>query len=1025
MPRMAARNGAHLFLALLAALGADASSVSLAQDLPFALPREGGPEFSGRDFGGVVFPQAPVTGDFFFAATTAYLWEDGTCRRMLLSGNVRVRLGAYAFEARRAAVWMDSGGTSPAGPVQQVFVYFQEVGGSGAAAGAASFSAEALPVRAMIVPLAPPSLKADVLVQGPPAGRGPRQRDDAALLAEGESALAAVLARMAGSPPPPAPPAGPHSGPTPAELTRRIEPPAPGPIFARQGIITVAPGSVTIVSGQDENAIIASDTVAVAYTDRATGRTLQITAQRAVIFLDPGRIADMGRLTLDNVRGIYLEGDVVATDGKYTLRGPQVYYDVRRNKAIQLDAVFWTYDERRRVPLYVRADSIRQESAEQFSARNAVFTNSAFFDPELSIGASSVTITREQRTLPREGLRSDPDSTETRNLVEARNVTLRALGVPFLWWPYYRGDPDLFPLKDFRFENRTGVGGSLKTRWNIHSLFGRRTPPGFGADLISDWYFERGLALGADLHWDGPDSRGGLFAYSLLSDRGNDRLPTGADVSPGSDTRALFTVEQRWRISEHWTLLGEGAYISDESFVPAFFEPMGKSRREFATRLYARRAENNSVFTAQVKGSLNDFIANEYLLQSQGYSVARLPELAYTRQADDLLGQSAPGALTWFSEYRASRLELQFDENSAFSRGMNTLARSQRALGIDPAQSPADALRAAGYSEDAVHRLDTRQELAARIPWGPVIFNPFIVARATGYDDEFESFSPSNDQNVRLWSAAGLRASTTIARVYEDTESRTLDLHRLRHIIEPAATLWAAGATVEGRSLPTYDENVENLADGAIARFGVRQILQTQRGGPGRWYSTDVLTLDTSLVVASGDTNPKTPIGRFFDFRPEYANPGNYFVADASWRVTEALALTASEVFDFDAGQQAMTSAGILLYHAPGFVTGLDARFINSQDSTIFSLGTRYDLSAKYSFSIGGSYDASRGGFQGGGVEVRRRFSSLLMGINVGYNDISGETGLGFVIIPYGATGEGRVTGIGSSSTAATSGGFN
>lgn len=971
---------------------------------------------TGRDFAGVQFPQQPVAGTIHLAGTRITHWSEGTCRRLLITGTVRVRLAQYSFEASRASVWMERVGEQDGKAIQQVFIYFDEVGTAAAASGAVSIAAPRLPVRAMILLEAPIGLAADLVSEGRPEPRG-RLAVDAQFLLEAEDVLARVINRQLNpdSPPLTGLTARRDGLPTPAELTRRLEGSPPPPIFARQGIISIAPGNITLVSGEQENALMASDGVTVAYFDQASRRTLQLSAQRAVIFLDPGPIAELSRFSVDQVRGIYLEGDVVATDGKYTIRGPQIYYDLRANKAVLLDAVFWTYDERRRVPLYVRAETIRQESSQQFTATKAVFTNTAFFDPEFSIGASSVTITREEKTIPKTA--DAPATTQTTTTALARDITLRAGGVPFFWWPYYRGDPELFPLKDFRVENRTGVGGSIKTRWNAHALLGRKPPEGFSSELIADLYFERGPALGTDTRWESENSKGRAFVYGFIPDRGDDRLPTGATVSRDTQVRGILTAEQRWRMSESWSLLGEGAYISDESFVPAFFESMGKNRREFATRLAAQRTSENTVFVAQAKASLNDFVANEYLLQSQGYSVAKLPEVSYIRLADDVLYESFPGSLTYFSEYRAGRLELQFDENSAASRGMNSLARAQRAFGITPTQSPGDALRASGLTEDAVHRLDTRHELAAKIPWGPAIVTPFVVGRVTAYDDDFATYNAGQGDDIRLWSAAGVRISTTISRVYEDVESRILDLHRLRHVLEPNASIWIAGTSVESRLLPVYDESVEALADGAVAKIGLTQILQTQRGGAGRWHTTDVLTLDTHVVVSSGDADSRGPIGRYYDYRPEYSNPGEYLVADATWRVTDAFALTGSSVFDFDKNQQAMASTGFLIYHAPGFVSGIDARYINSQDSTIISAGAQYDLTSKYAIALAGSYDATRGGVQGGGVEVRRRFASLMLGINVGYNDISGESSLGFVIVPFGAVGEARISGIGASST--------
>jgi hypothetical protein len=45
---------------------------------------------------------------------------------------------------------------------------------------------------------------------------------------------------------------------------------------------------------------------------------------------------------------VYLEDNVIATDGVYTVRSPRVYYDLARNKAVLLDAVFFTWEPGKR-----------------------------------------------------------------------------------------------------------------------------------------------------------------------------------------------------------------------------------------------------------------------------------------------------------------------------------------------------------------------------------------------------------------------------------------------------------------------------------------------------------------------------------------------------------------------------------------------------------------------------------------------------------------------------------------------------
>lgn len=784
-------------------------------------------------------------------------------------------------------------------------------------------------------------------------------------------------------------------------------------ILGTTGFITVAPGDVTFVSGEDENAVMASNGVTLIYADPAMDRVVQLTARRAVIFTDPGSLQDMLSLPAEKVRGVYLEGEVTATDGEYTIRGPQVYYDLRANRAVMLDAVFWTYDQARQLPMYVRARAVRQTSATTFTAEKAEFTNSAFFDPELSIGASRVTITRRERTVDPPGdLQGQEPRTESSVWVNARNITGRVMGLPLFYWPVYAGDPEQRIVKDVRLENRSGSGGALLTTLNLYPLLGLREPRNVSADLLMDYYFERGPAIGARAFWAQGNQRGGIFAYTVPFDTGTDVLKSGAKVERDDEFRGLILAEQRWRIDEKWTLMGELTSISDVAVVDAFFESLGETRREFTNRLGARRIEKNTHFSADVSGRFEDYIVNEFLLQSQGYSVTRTPELTYIRQADDLLAPRRAGLLTWFSEYRAGRLEFAFDETLAREHGFTSNAAAQRALGISANQRLGDVFRASGLSEMAVYRLDTRQELAGHFMLGPVTVNPFVVGRVTAYDTDFASFNAGEGDEVRMWGAAGLRASTTIMRVYDSARSRLLDVNRLRHIVEPNLTLWGAASSVDRENLPIYDQDVEGILEGGMMRLGVNQTFQTQRGSVGRRHDVDLLTLNTEIMLADDEAGARSPYGRFFDFRPEYSNPGDYLILDAVMRVTDATSLTASSVYDLEAGEQAATSVGLLIRQWPTFSAAVDVRYLNPQDSTYVTLALTQQLTSKYSLFTGANYDTDQREFQSIALLFQRRFSSVVFGVGVTTNAITDQTSLSFVVRPHGVQG-----GFGSSDT--------
>ncbi|QOI98952.1 MAG: hypothetical protein HRU70_00075 [Phycisphaeraceae bacterium] len=1031
----------------------------------------------GRDFGGVRFPLEPVRGEISFRGLRAWEWREGELasggevERLLLEGDVQVRLGTQEFRAARASVWLERisdgpvGGAGGAGGVYQVYVYFDRVGNPGDGAGV-SVSGDRLGVRAVVEVTGAVRLRADGLSRGRPGDE---------FVWESERALSSSLERardggrveeVPGFVPPvarwPAERVDPFTsrpyrsmgdvdlsrvGGEVAGVVSRVpfaeENP---PNFARGGVLSLSAkelvyqgpgGEGEVVGGAvGGGVVIASGGVVVQYSDPRSGRGLQMRAQRVVLFLAEDGGADgvggVDRLAIESVAGVYLEGDVLATDGSYTLRGPKVYYDAASGRAVVLDAVFWTYDERRGLPLYLRAEVLRQESVREFRAERARFSTSSFFEPEFSLGASSVTISRREEVVSGAGAAGGPMvmrsgmafpagggggdplfggggggggggvTTRSRVEIDAEDVTLRVGGLSLLYFPSFSGDPSAVPLKDVRVESGRANGPALRTRWDLASLLslgpseGERT-----IDLLADVYIERGAAPGVDAAWSSEGSEGRLFAYSVIEDQGRDLLKPGTTRDRESDTRGMLIGEQRWALNERWSAFVEASLISDETFVDAFFERLGEERREFASRAALVRRGENSLFMADLKGSFNDFIANEYLLQSRGYSVAKLPEASYVRQADEILSETALGPVSWWQEYRLGQMAMQFDEVTGLERGLDTPERSQRLLGIDPDGTVAGRLRALGYRETPVVRADTRQEFTSQYTAGPVMLEPFVVARGTLYDDPFTAYSGGEGERMRAWGSAGVRAWTRVERIDDTVENRFFDLRRMRHVVEPSVTVWTAGTNVSRVELPEYDYAVEGISEGTAARAGVSQRWQTERGEPGaRSEQVDVFVLNTDVVFTSDDADRRTPFPKWTEFRPELSAPGNYAVADGRWQVSSALALTGGSTFDFETQQQSRTSAGALLQHFPGFSTFGEVRYLNALDSTYADVGASYVLTSKYSVTGLASYDLSNGGFQGAGTEVRRSFASFVLGLNVSYNNVTDETSLGFVVRP-------------------------
>lgn len=996
-------------------------------------------------FGTTRLNLAPTPGVIDLAGRRVHTWTEPSpaaepTTRILLNGDAQLLIAGQRFDAARADIWLQR----IAANRYQLFAYLEDAR-SGAATSPIAARASLLPIEAVIDTTEPIRLAADARLQGPPPAN-----EAADFRAKAASAFAQRLTGTQAKPEPapeplplapyPAdaprpdraprtladqptpepsadqPPARPAPAdpttPTTADPTTADAPPppdqptepaapAPGGIFTSDGVFFISAGDQIVVApaqtaAGNENTLQLSGGVVVQYTGREG--TLEIAAQRAVVFLTGGRLTDLaGRFSQSDIQGIYLEGDVSASDGQYTLRGPRIYYDVQSGKALVIDAVFWTWDERTAMPLYMRAEAVRQEAANQFTADNAVFSNSAFFTPHLAIGARDLTISR----VPNERR----PGTE-RTIVDARHITFRGAGVPFFYLPAFKGDPERIPLRNIGYRDTNRQGAAILTQWDAFTVLGITPPEGLDATVNLDYYSDRGFGLGTNITWDTPTQRGEILAYYLPDDNGTDVTGLGREIDQQGDARGLFLLNQRWQIAPDWTLTGELAFISDPLLTVDLFEDIAVfTPNELTNRLHLRRLDEQSMLTIEAKAMANDFFANEFLLQAPGYTVDKLPEIEYWNVATDVLPETAPGLLTHTWEASLASMRLRFSEVPIDEQGFFG-TNSNRLFGVtDTTQSLGDTLRATGLNESIVNRFDTRQELAATLDAGPLRINPFIVGRFTAYDDSFADFSPLEDESVRTWGAAGVRFSTSLNRIDNNADSRTFDVHRIRHIIEPSLTLWHAESTVERQDLPVYDDDVESLAEGSMARVGIDQTWQTKRGGVGRWRNVDLLKLNLGYVWAGDNNERGTPIGRWYDARPELGSPQQYAHAEFVWQTSEIVALTGEMTYDpFDSAAD-YAAIGIIFDRGRGFDMRAELRRIESQDATFGDIGVGYLLSDKYDLDLITQYDFTREDFSLITATLLRAFPYGQLGAVIQYDNIRSTTSLGLVFRPRGVLG--------------------
>lgn len=1028
------------------------------------------PLFSGRDFADVRFPEAPRDLSLSFIAARGWSWRDADANRLLLERDVRVVIGPHRFVADRACVWLQP---NPDG-TEQLGVYLDNARDPAAAGddprapghGALSQlsqSATRLLVTAVLLPRDGNrlSLSLDLPLRD--------QRPSDPFVFEAEARLARHLARLTGAetdapaeprfratvrppgmlvrPDDATPgsatvrtpenalaaetdPLPPDPGPPPTGLggrdltldTRPVSPIAPrtAPAAPREGLVELfSPDNslVELEGGPDANAgaaraLIMSGGVSVQYDTLGRRQSVQLTAQRAVVYLASSDNARAQRYSADDVLGIYLEGDVQATvrtrpepgasglrPDQYVLRGSRVYYDIRRNSAVVLDAVFWTYDAERGMPLYLRADLLRQKSLEEFSAEKATLANVGFAEPHFAVGASSVTITRRPASSP---------GGAALNSYNARDVVFTAGGVPLAYLPRVSGEFKPSPLRRVEFE-RNARSNVVRTVWDMYTILGLDAPKGNRWDLLIDGYLDRGPGVGTDLRFTRTDIDASALAY-YIHDVGKDHLSSGADRDPPKENRGLLLGDAIWRLDEHWTLFAQGAHISDEAFIDSFFRREAQTRREFTTSLYIRRVEGSEAFTAEVRGTLQDFIANQYLLESLGYQRQKLPEFQYFRVGEDLLD----GLISYTGEARYSAESLVFDDRTLRTHGYDTRTRAGAGFGLLPDDRLSRALAAQGFNEDTVSKFDTRHDVEIPLAAGPITIVPFAVGRFTAYDTAFSDFNPGEDQDrERYWGSVGVRAAASATRTLPAFESEALDLHGLRHIFTPSATAWSSGSNIDQADLPLYDEGIESLATGSVIRVGMTNTIQTHRpgtspGARGTMRSVDWLRVTNDYVWSSDDADVESPFGRFIEARPERSNLGEFLANDAVLQLTDAVAITADVLYDTRSNTNARTTAGAIIDHGFGFSTFAEFRLLDQLSSRYLDVGARYELTRKYALTAEGVYDLDLKEFQSLGGRLTRRFPQWTVEVGFHVNTVTDSFGFGFVFSPVGASGESR-----------------
>lgn len=661
------------------------------------------------------------------------------------------------------------------------------------------------------------------------------------------------------------------------------------------------------------------------------------------------------------IRAVYLEGDCVLSYGTRFIRAHRIYYDFERERALILDGVFRAEIPQRGVPLYVRADEIRQLSGREFSARNARITTSEFFTPHYHVGAEKVTL---RDVTPRDQ-QGRPQATPTGEY-EATNTTFNVEGFPIAYWPYSKGrlEQGEQVLRSFSTGFSSRYGYVLRTDWALFNLLGVAPPPGYDARLRLDYLSKRGPAIGIDADYEQKDNFGLLRTY-LINDHGEDQLGPLREFAevPSSPDRGRALWRHRHYLPDNWEITLEISYISDPYFMEEFEKEEWFESKDQETLLYLKRAKGNEALTLLANWRLLDFVTQ----------TEHLPDVVYRRIGDTFLEPLVTYGEARFGTVRYLPDDRHFHTTKHYTNDGRT---------------------------DLTVRGDARGEVEWPIKLGPANAVPFVSLRGSYWDGQ------PLDRGA-LWrglGVCGVRGGTAFFGVDKNARSELLDIDGIRHIIKPDFAAWWATSNERSEDITPFDYGIETIDGFYGMTAGVRQTWQTKRGLPGQQRTVDWITLNLELGLF-GDTEGRDQVSNGYanPIRPENSRTRNYIAGDFIYRLSDSTALLYDFNFDMNDRSYDRNNVSIAVERNPRLAYIFGARYAGDIDMALVGGGWNYKLSEKHITAFRAWFDVDTGQLGEVAFSYIRKLPRWYAGVNLEYDQVDDDFSVNFSLWPEGA----------------------
>ncbi len=614
---------------------------------------------------------------------------------------------------------------------------------------------------------------------------------------------------------------------------------------------------------------------------------------------------------------VVAEGDVTILDHGHIWRGTNFVYnfktgDVRAN-------TFKSVQE----PFSLSGSHLTGSSNKVYTATHANITTDDYARPGYRIRARRITIAPGQ-------------------YFEAHQATLYWGRVPVFYFPYYKRTLGQHP-NNWEYEPgyRSTFGPYLLSAYN---WYGNGMLDG---TLHFDAREERGVATGPDLNFHMGNWGEAAFRYYYAYDQKPNADGFNAPDLGENRQRASFYYEVH--PTSNLTARVVADYQSDPLILRDFFEREYVTNVEPASFAEASQLWPNYTLNAMVQPRLVDFFE----------TVERLPDVKLSGLRQEVgetpVYYESESSVGWFKRAFSSTNSLYFLTNY-------TLIPPFRTTNAPP-------------SDYSAGRIDTfHQFTLPETFFGWLNVTPNVGGRLTYYSD-VDGPQIHTNQQLRAVFNTGVDVSFKASQVYRGAESSFLDVHELRHIIEPEMDYaYVPAPTRSPGQVPQFDyqspslrllpiefpdyNDIDSIGGMNVVRLMLRNKLQTKR-------DNGVQDLVNWALYTDWNLHPGTnhPFGDFYsdlDFRPRswltFVSSTRYDMVSNRWReAIESMVVQPSTAWSLALNYR------YLINNDPEFQTYAGE---NLPGHNLISASLYYRMNENWGAHIAEQYEAQYGGLQ-------------------------------------------------------------